>query len=266
MCLSAAPSNGSLLAANPADRATAPRPARSTATAPAVADVQKLITAAEAGDDVLATAIALGAVTRARRGELGALRWSDLDEDRGVLTIAHSLTVVAANGRRADEDPPASPHSDRPCSVPLLASRRVQQERFAALADVDLVNNPFLLSRSSDGSGPCLPDGLGNAYARLPKRPGIVTHFHELRHFSATAAIAQGVDVRTVAGRLGHADPSLTLRVYAHALEARDRQLAGILGGRSSAPCTAALSLTRLTRQRRRSWEAPGNSPRRARS
>jgi integrase len=40
----------------------------------------------------------------------------------------------------------------------------------------------------------------------LAKRLGIVTHFCELRHFSATTAIAQGVDVRTVAGRLGHAD------------------------------------------------------------
>ena len=57
-----------------------------------------------------------------------------------------------------------------------------------------------------------------------------MTHFHELRHFSATTAIAAGSDVRTVAGRLGHADPALTLRVYAHALEARDRELANVLG------------------------------------
>jgi hypothetical protein len=56
------------------------------------------------------------------------------------------------------------------------------------------------------------------------------THFHELRHFAATTAIAGGADVRTVAGRLGHADPSVTLGVYAHALEARDRELAGFLG------------------------------------
>jgi integrase len=62
------------------------------------------------------------------------------------------------------------------------------------------------LSRASDGSAPCLPEGLSLAYARLAKRLGIVTHFCELRHFSATTAIAQGVDVRTVAGRLGHAD------------------------------------------------------------
>jgi len=221
-----------LLAANPADRATAPRPARSSATAPAVEDVQKLITAAEAEEDnVLATAIALGAVTGARRGELCALRWSDLDVQRGVLRIARSLTVVAAK----PSEGPTKTHQRRDIATDhalasLLAGRREQQERFAALAGVDLTENPFVLSRASDGSTPCLPDGLSNAYARLAKRVGIVTHFHELRHFSATAAIAQGVDVRTVASRLGHADPSLTLRVYAHAMEARDRHLAGILG------------------------------------
>jgi integrase len=221
-----------LLATNPADRATAPRPARSSAAAPAVADVQKLIAAADDdGDNVLATAIALGAMTGARRGELCALRWSDLNRDRGVLRIARSLTVVAAKPNEG----PTKTHQRRdiaidPALASLLAARREQQERFAALAGLDLVDDPFVLSRCSDGSAPCLPDGLSNAYARLVKRLGIVTHFHELRHFSATAAIAEGIDVRTVAGRLGHADPSLTLRVYAHALEARDGQLAGILG------------------------------------
>jgi integrase len=46
---------------------------------------------------------------------------------------------------------------------------------------------------------------------------------HDLRHFTATQLIGAGVDIRTVAGRLGHADPSVTLRVYSHALEERDR-------------------------------------------
>ncbi len=221
-----------MLATNPADRATAPRPARSTVTAPAVPDVQKLIAAAEAdGDHVLATAIALGAVTGARRGELCALRWSDVDRGRGVVTIARSLTVLAAQASEG----PTKTHQRRdiaidPALSSLLTARRDQQELYASTVGIELVGDPFVLSRSSDGSAPCLPDGLSLAYARLAKRLGIVTHFHELRHFSATTAIAAGCDVRTVAGRLGHADPALTLRVYAHALEARDRELANVLG------------------------------------
>jgi integrase len=62
-----------------------------------VAEVQKLIAEAEAGGDyVLATAIALGAVTRARRGELCTLRCSDVDSGRRLLTVSRSLTVLAA--------------------------------------------------------------------------------------------------------------------------------------------------------------------------
>jgi len=89
---------------------------------------------------------------------------------------------------------------------------------------------PFILSRVADGSVPCLPDGLPAGYKRIATRLGLGSHFHELRHFAATTAIAAGSDVRTVAGRLGHAGPSVNLRVYAHATEARDRDPAGLLG------------------------------------
>ncbi len=91
--------------------------------------------------------------------------------------------------------------------------------------------NPYLLSRSADGALPCLPDGLTQAYSRLAAKTGVGGHLHELRHYAATAAIASGADVRTVAGRLGHAEPSTTLRIYSRAVEARDRELAAMLSG-----------------------------------
>jgi integrase len=92
------------------------------------------------------------------------------------------------------------------------------------------VADPFILSPPADGAHPYAPDTLTDYYKRAAKRLGIRAHSHELRHFAATTAIASGADVRTVADRLGHADASVTLRVYAHALEARDRDLAGVLG------------------------------------
>lgn len=92
------------------------------------------------------------------------------------------------------------------------------------------MRDPYILSRSADGSSPCMPDDLTHAYRRVAQSLGLGGHFHELRHFAATVAIASGGDVRTVAGRLGHADPSVTLRVYSDALEERDRALAGVLG------------------------------------
>ena len=170
-------------------------------------------------------------MTGARRGELCALRWSDVDWERRLLRIARSLTVI----RHAVSEGPTKAHQVRQVAIDdvtgaFLLVRRGQQESYAAQVGVRLCADPYLLSRSADGSGPCLPDGLSHGYERLAKRLGVGGHLRELRHFAATTAIAAGTDVRTVAGRLGHADPSVTLRVYAHVLEARDRELAGVLG------------------------------------
>jgi len=53
---------------------------------------------------------------------------------------------------------------------------------------------------------------------------------HDLRHFVATQLLGAGVDVRTVAGRLGHRNAATTLNVYAHFLEQTDRTAADIIG------------------------------------
>lgn len=220
-----------LLGSNPADRATPPGLTRSTVSAPSIDDVQRLITAAEAEDPVLTAAIALGAVTGARRGELCALKWSDVDWARRALTVARSLTVI----KQVATEGPTKTHQRRDIAVDaaleaFLTRRRADQEVYAAKVGVPLVADPFILSRSADGSAPCKPNGLTASYKRVVESLKLSGHLHGLRHFAATTAIASGADVRTVAGRLGHADASVTLRVYAHALEARDRELAGLLG------------------------------------
>jgi Phage integrase family len=53
---------------------------------------------------------------------------------------------------------------------------------------------------------------------------------HDLRHFVATRLLASGVDVRTVAGRLGHRNVATTLNVYSHFLEEPDREAADLMG------------------------------------
>jgi len=221
-----------MISSNPADRATPPSLQRPTVNAPAVADVQRLISAAEAqGDPVLATAVALAAVTGCRRGELCALRWSDVDWERNAIRVSRSLTVIRADVTEG----PTKTHAHRFVAVDdtlaaLLAKRRADQEHYANGVGTVLAADSYILSRNANGLEPCKPDGLTQAYVRVSKSLGLSGHFHELRHFAATVAIASGADVRTVAGRLGHADPSVTLRVYSHALEERDRVLAGVLG------------------------------------
>ena len=53
--------------------------------------------------------------------------------------------------------------------------------------------------------------------------------FHDLRHIAASLALGNGVSITTVSEMLGHADPSTTLRVYAHAIPGAQREAAQIL-------------------------------------
>lgn len=87
-------------------------------------------------------------------------------------------------------------------------------------------------SQSIDGSSPYRPDRVTGAFRLLRARAGIphVT-LHALRHFSATALAGRGVGVRTIAGRLGHANPNVTLRTYAHFLDVADREAATVMDG-----------------------------------
>jgi len=54
--------------------------------------------------------------------------------------------------------------------------------------------------------------------------------FHQLRHTNASLLISQGVDVATVSSRLGHADKSITLKLYTHAIKELDKEAADKLG------------------------------------
>ena len=75
------------------------------------------------------------------------------------------------------------------------------------------------------------PDTLTGAFARLTKRLGIDgVQLHDLRLAQATALLTAGVPIKSVSSRLGHANASTTLNVYAHALEATDREAADLVG------------------------------------
>ena len=54
---------------------------------------------------------------------------------------------------------------------------------------------------------------------------------HELRHTQATTLSGSGADIKTVQNRLGHSSASLTMNIYAHAIEQNDRDAADAIGG-----------------------------------
>ena len=99
-----------------------------------------------------------------------------------------------------------------------------------------------VFSPAPDGSSPYGPRSLSSRYRRLAIKLGLrSTRLHSLRHYAATELIAAGVDVRTVAGRLGHGSGgATTLRVYAGWVDEADRRAATTMAGIMPVPVPAA--------------------------
>jgi len=92
------------------------------------------------------------------------------------------------------------------------------------------VPDAFVLSPAPDGSVPLRPNLATDVFRRIRHDVGLDTaRLHDLRHFVATQLIGAGHDIRTVSGRLGHAQTSTTLNTYAAFLNARDREAANQL-------------------------------------
>jgi integrase len=76
-----------------------------------------------------------------------------------------------------------------------------------------------------------VPNEVTKQFIRIRRAVGLNSvRLHDLRHFTATRLLSEGVPVRTVSGRLGHANAATTLGVYAHFVEESDRDAAEKIG------------------------------------
>jgi integrase len=211
--------------------------------------------AASSRNPELATLITVAALTGMRRGELCGLRWSDIDWKGPSLTVRHSIWQTRDGW--GVKDPKTHQHrrlllGEQTMAVLLGRYHRVGDA--VSLAEVELAEDAYVFSPELDGVQPILPNRVTHSFRRLcqtmearARAAADEAHrkvkpedkwpyrFHDLRHYTATELFRQGHHARTVADRLGHADPALTLRVYTHdtddqALAAASALEAGVLG------------------------------------
>jgi integrase len=168
-----------------------------------------------------------------RRGEVCGLRWSDLDLSTRTLSIKRSIASVAGGTVVKD----TKTHASRrialdDATVAVLDEQRRRLEERAIACEVELDPDGYVFTEAADGTDPLHPDTITGRFTRVRKQAGLDgVRLHDLRHLHATQLLAAGVPVRTVSGRLGHANAATTLNVYAHSLEASDRQAADVIGG-----------------------------------
>lgn len=216
---------------NPALSAKLPkaRPRRPSSPEPDV--VAKLIaTARDMGLELLALYLWLAAVTGARRGELCALQWTDLDLDRGVVHIAYSYLVLTGVKMRKD----TKTHQDRKLAidevtVTVLAERWQYVKEQLARAGVELPDTAYIFAHDPLGE-PWNPNWVTGKVAGVAAATGLKVNVKSLRHYSASQLLAGGIDLRNTAARLGHGSGgATTLRDYADPVTEVDRRAAAYL-------------------------------------
>jgi integrase len=211
---------------NPMDAVRQPTKPRPNPTPPTPAEAARIVEAATADNAEWGLFLWLALVTGARRGELCALRWSHIDLDSGVVTIRRNYVA----GR---EKEPKTHQIRRvsidPATIELIRRHQTDCEKELARVGVALDRTSFDFSATAERSRPRNPSAMSHRFKRLVDALGIDTHLHALRHYAATELLAAGVDLRTVAGRLGHGDGTTTLRHYAAWVSSADERAAGIL-------------------------------------
>lgn len=219
---------------NPVSRANPPRVIKTESVIPSPADVHLLLARCVEVDPELACFFRLSAISGARRGELCALRWSDIDLEVGLMRIERSLT--GTRGEHLTEKGTKT-HAKRRVSLDIesrndLEAHLLRCQLRADACCVILPESAFVFSRTPDGLSPWRPDRVTLAFRRAADRLGLYgVRLHDLRHFSATQLLAAGVPIKSVSARLGHANATTTLNVYAHQIETVDERAAEVLAG-----------------------------------
>lgn len=195
--------------------------------------VQQFLTARRA--DRLYAFWCLGLDTGARRGELAALSWPDVDLDEGTVTIRDNRVVVGREIIKGETKSRKSRTIDLdPRTVEILRTWKTAQtkDRLAAGrswtgGDPGMTGYVF----TTEVGAPFRSDWLSDRFERLQK--GLKLPYrtlHSLRHTSATIALLKGVAVHVVLERLGHSKVSTTLDIYAHVIRTQASDAAAVIG------------------------------------
>ena len=234
------------LASNPADRVLRPVPKRKSRVLWTHDELQTFLEGT--AGHWLHPLFLLLAATGLRLGEALALTWNDVG-------LGVAVTVTGTLHRLDGQvvvNTPKTPAAVRtvllpPVAIDGLQRQKAQQDAWRARAGARWQDSAFVFTSARRGAS-LRHDVVEAALRRECARLGLpaVTP-HGLRHLHASLLIADGVPVTAVSARLGHANPAVTLKIYAHALPGQDAQAAMAIGRvlevRERAPSQGGIAL-----------------------
>lgn len=200
----------------------------------------RLIRAARQAPEPAAFGVIFDLFTGLRLGELCGLRWQNVDMKQGTFlvcetrnrlpnhddSVAASTTVKTVASTKTD-------HSRR--TVYLLDELFQDLKYYKEIQDSIAAEYPGYNQEGyvfcQENGQPYEPRTYQDLFKRCVRQAGIKdANFHALRHTFATRSLEQGMDVVTLSRLLGHANPSITMDKYGHALDDHKRTSIGKLG------------------------------------
>lgn len=208
---------------NPLDGFTFQRSIRSEIKMLSSDEQKKLIKRFSADPTRTDVGIVLSLYTGLRIGEVCALKWSDIDLDKHILTVNHTIQRIQNfdGGKKTKLviTDPKSLHSKR--SIPIPDGIYPLLKRFRR------DNNSFVLSGTDK---PVEPRTMQNRFAAILRKEKLPrVHYHSLRHAFATRAVELGFDIKTLSEILGHSSVELTLNLYVHSSLERKRAFMNLM-------------------------------------
>ena len=182
------------------------------------------------------------ALSGVRRGEALAIQWTDIDFAKQEIRISKSLNYTAQAGiytssTKSGKTRVVCLRSDDPGTklvyekfFDMLRDLKESQRQSGKVIRFDGRRGGWVFQQE-DSTEPMHPTSPTTYFRRFGEKHSFENfHPHLLRHSFVSIAIAEGQDVVAVSRSAGHADPRITLAVYAHASTESIRQVASAVG------------------------------------
>lgn len=218
-----------LLDKNPNLKANKPKREKKERNYYDLEQAQKLITCLEKENIKYRALITLALDSGARRSEICALRWTDIDFKTNTIKITKSLKVVKGV---VDEATTKTDSSKREIiisntTVEILKEYKKWQDSIIAKKGKSW-NNENRVFTSKDGNY-IYPTTCDHTIKKIVKKYNLAPiSFHELRHTSASILIYKGINPKAVSERLGHASTDITMEIYSHVFDVTKKASANI--------------------------------------